>query len=147
MLELAKKLNITTPQGWYQVTMRSLIQNGGSEILAKYNDSPTKLLSAIYPEYPYFTHFCNPAIYSWDNSKFSHVHKHLGTGYWDDISNQRLFMEEMAKKLNISDHEEWYKVGQSVLYHHGAGGLLSAKYNNSPSKLLTRVFPEYLQNM
>ncbi len=49
--ELAKKLNINTPESWYKVTESLLIQHGGSELLSQHNDSLIKLLSAVYPEY------------------------------------------------------------------------------------------------
>ncbi len=50
--KLAKKLRITSPTEWYSVTPQQIIRNGGSELLAKYNDSPMKLLRTIYPQYP-----------------------------------------------------------------------------------------------
>ncbi len=36
--------------------------------------------------------------YKWDMSKFS---RHA-SGYWDNIMNQRSFLNEMAKKLRIT---------------------------------------------
>lgn len=49
--KLAKKLNITSYEGWYQVSVKTLQQHGVSGILSKYNSSPKKLFPAIYPEY------------------------------------------------------------------------------------------------
>ncbi len=55
MNSLAKKLNITDPEGWHRVSHNTLQKCGVGGLLAsKYNDSPTKLLAAVYPEYPKF---------------------------------------------------------------------------------------------
>ncbi len=50
--KLAKPLNVVDKEGWYRVSMKSLIQIGASDLLSKYNDSPFKLFSSVYPEYP-----------------------------------------------------------------------------------------------
>lgn len=63
---------------------------------------------------------------------------------WVDLSRQRYFMDLIAKKLNITDKHDWYKVTANTLRKHKVGGLLASKYNNSPSKLLSTVYPEYL---
>ncbi len=65
------------------------------------------------------------------------------TGHWDDINNQRSFLNNLAKKLNINDLSGWYKITQYILEEQGGGGLVR-KYNGSPSKLLQTVYPEYL---
>ncbi len=63
-------------------------------------------------------------------------------GYWNDIANQRLFMNNLAKKLQITDAKEWYHVSTTMLKHHGASGLLQ-QFNGSPSKMLKSIYPEY----
>ncbi len=59
------------------------------------------------------------------------------------ISNQRAFLDSLAKKLNINDKEGWYNVTTAVLYRNGGGGLLRGKYNGSLKKMLTTVYSEY----
>ncbi len=63
-------------------------------------------------------------------------------GFWKDISNQRIVLDALAKRLNITDQEDWYKVTRKVFVQNGAGGLLQ-KYSGSPSKLLAAIYPEY----
>ncbi len=63
---------------------------------------------------------------------------------WQNISNQRRFMDSIAKKLNITDMEGWYKVTRKILQKNGAGSLV-CKYGSSPRKLLEAVYPEYLR--
>ncbi len=77
-------------------------------------------------------------IYRWDITKF----KYITTGYWDNITNQRLFMDDLTKKLNISNMEDWYMINKKTLQHHGADHILE-KYEGSRNKLLKSVYPEY----
>ncbi len=140
MDRLAKKLNITYPNDWYNVTNKVIKQHGGDGLLHKFNGSGTKLLAAIYPEYLklYVIRSYN-VIYKWDLSKFSCVPR----GYWNHIENQRHFMDALATKLNIKDQEGWYSLTTKTMKSHGGHGLLHVKYNGSVTKLLTTVYPEY----
>ncbi len=51
MDKLSKSLGITNMEGWYTVTRSMLIQHGASGLLQKYKDSPSKLITSVYPEY------------------------------------------------------------------------------------------------
>ncbi len=151
--DLAKKLNITKQQEWYKITAAVLRQHGGNNLLVNYyNGSLTKLLSTVYPEYPITSSytFSKPvkynifyvtslSRYTWDIFQLYH---NAPRKYWHNLSNQRSFMDNLAKKLNITDHQGWYQVTSTVLQHHGGKGLL-AHYDFSPSKLLKSVYPEY----
>ncbi len=129
MNELAEKLNITDQEGWYKVTTKSFLQHGGMGLLEKYNNSPSKLLSTVYPEY------------KWDVTKFIH----LPHQFWDDTSNQRVFLENLAKELNIVNQDGWGKLTRTAIYRHGGGGLF-VKYGGSVTKALVTVFPKYRQS-
>ncbi len=122
---VGKTLNIVTQDGWYNVTRRMLQQNGAGSLLQKYSNSPSRLLSSVYPE-------CE-----WDFSKFNNPQ-----GYWDNSANQRCFLDELAKKLNITDQQGWYNITAHKLLRHG-GGTLLAKFGNSPSKLVSSVYHEH----
>ncbi len=56
------------------------------------------------------------------------------------MTNQRDFLDRIGKELNVNDG--WYTITAKTLRDHGAAGLLK-KYNDSPSKLLQTVYPEY----
>ncbi len=62
--------------------------------------------------------------------------------YFGDINNQRIFMNDLANKLDISAPEQWYKITTKSLIHHGGEELLSL-YNHSPLKLLNAIYPKY----
>ncbi len=137
---LSKKLNITDPEGWYKISREAVIKHGGSRILKKYNDSLSKLLTTVYPQYPTTTRPLHLCMHKWYTFKFSST---VPRGYWNDISNQRSFLEYLAKTLNITDQEGWYQVTWNTWVHHGGETLLK-KYNSSPYKLLSTLYPKYL---
>ncbi len=60
-----------------------------------------------------------------------------------NISNQRSFLDDIAKKLHITDKEGWYNVTDKTLKKHG--GLELMRMYNSRSRLLKSVYPEYLK--
>ncbi len=127
MDNLAKKLNIVKQEGWYNVTAAALKRHGAHKLIAKYNNSMTKLLSTVYHEY------------TWVPSQFTCVPR----SYWAVVDNQRAFMDNLAKELNITKHEDWYNITVRTMQQHGAGGLLATRHNGSLKKLLTTVYPEY----
>ncbi len=59
------------------------------------------------------------------------------------MAHQRTFVNYIAKKLNITKQEDWYKLKFKDYVKVGGTGLLT-KYHYSPSKLLATVLSEYL---
>ncbi len=51
MDELSKKLNLTSTEAWFGLTSTTMRQHGGRSLMIKYNDSLSKLLSTLLPEY------------------------------------------------------------------------------------------------
>ncbi len=60
-------------------------------------------------------------------------------------SNQRLFLDNLARQLNITDQHGWYNLTITALREHGGHALLQ-KYKGSVCKMLSTVYPEYLKN-
>ena len=115
-------------EAWYKVSYRSLLDNGGSGLLRRYNDSTSALISAAFPEY------------NWEPMKFLKSPQH----YWSNKENQRIFMDDLSKKLGFKegDREPWYKVSHKTLNENGGSGLL-AQYHGSYPDVLKGVFPEF----
>ncbi len=65
-------------------------------------------------------------------------------GHWNEISNQKAFLDDLAKKLNLHYPEEWCTITRKTFQQYGGRGLLQ-KYNDSVSKLLISVNPSYKQ--
>ncbi len=57
------------------------------------------------------------------------------------MSNQRAFLDELAKKLNVRTIDGWYSVATTAVVEHGGSGLIT-KYK-SMKTLLQTVYPEY----
>jgi hypothetical protein len=72
-------------------------------------------LKAAYPEHEW------PAT-----SKKIHTKPY---GYWMDVANQRLFFDDLAKKLNITKPEDWYSISSRTVKQNG--GHFLSKYNTS----------------
>src|SRR4051794_22673620 len=47
--KLCAQLNISNEENWYQITPKDVIERGGGEILAHYNNSLVHTLNALYP--------------------------------------------------------------------------------------------------
>ncbi len=60
------------------------------------------------------------------------------------MHNQRAFIAQLVKRLNINSTEEWWTLSQATLHAHGGAGLVK-KYGGSTIHLLTTVYPEYKQ--
>ena len=118
--------NVTDLSAWYSVSSQAVIDKGGKSILQRYGFSLSRTLMAIYPSF------------SWDPRKFLKVPQN----YWSSLENQKSFMKELGKKLEIKegDMEAWYKISGEDIIQHGGGPLLR-KYK-SISKLLSIIFPE-----
>jgi hypothetical protein len=66
---------------------------GGSAILVKhYNNSPTQMLSTLYPEY------------DWLPWKFVQCPRN----FWSDKKNHRKFLDWASEQLKIKDKNDWY---------------------------------------
>jgi len=130
MDELGKKLGMKEGEreGWYKVTNRTLIDNGGRAILRLYNDSISTVLENVFADYP------------WDRLKF----KRAPNKFWTSLENQKVFMADLGRKLGFQDGDidRWYKVSHKVFHDNGGSGLL-ALYKNSLPDLLTRVYPDH----
>ncbi len=84
------------------VIFQDLKNIGGGGLLDHFNNSPFILISNVYPEY------------EWLPWRFNQVPK----GYWDDMKNQRNFMDWAGKQLNYTNREDWYKVTIKVKFQN-----------------------------
>eukprot|EP01118_Nematostelium_gracile_P009093 TRINITY_DN3048_c0_g1_i1.p2 TRINITY_DN3048_c0_g1~~TRINITY_DN3048_c0_g1_i1.p2 ORF type:complete len:336 (+),score=65.90 TRINITY_DN3048_c0_g1_i1:28-1035(+) len=128
---LAKELNIKNMEDWYHVTKAQMCNKGATGLLKVYDESPSKTIASILVDH------------HWDLVKFSNKPK----GTWDSIESQREFLNQLAKQLNIKQMEDWYNVTKPQIHENGGGGLLRIKYHNSPSKMITSLFPEHNWNL
>jgi hypothetical protein len=76
---------------------QDIISIGGQSLLAAFPNF-FELLSSVFPEY------------EWLPWKFPSTPKF----FWDDVNNQKKFVEWAAKELGVKKLSDWYKVSQKV---------------------------------
>ncbi len=71
-------------------------------------------------------------------TKFSQV----PNGYWDNLANQKQFLDKLSKDLNITDPRDYFKVTWSMIKKHRGVRLLIGKYK-SIGDLFATLLPDY----
>jgi hypothetical protein len=135
---------ITNMDAWYSVTTQTVARLGASGVISKYNNSlpqgnisslsksDEKALKSIYPDHP------------WEASRFKNVRPSdiKPYGYWTNIDNQRAFMEQLAKRLQIQHLDDWYEVKTEAVVKNG-GMMLLAHYHGSLRGALQTIYPDH----
>lgn len=121
---LAKKLQLTGLDGWYDVKQSVLLEHGAGPILRQYGTSMLSVFTNLYPEHKW---------YAWRFLK-------VAPGYWKDSTNAVTFLHWMGDRLGITNLEDWYYVTHKTFHLWGAAGLLKGR---SPMHLLKKVYPEH----
>eukprot|EP01125_Pyxidicula_operculata_P005135 TRINITY_DN1872_c0_g1_i3.p1 TRINITY_DN1872_c0_g1~~TRINITY_DN1872_c0_g1_i3.p1 ORF type:complete len:425 (+),score=30.54 TRINITY_DN1872_c0_g1_i3:740-2014(+) len=129
---LKKKLNVDDPISnetnnnniemtkWYGITNKFIRDNHGSGILSKYNNSIFKMLSALYPDYP------------WERHKFQKVSKN----FWKSPENIKSTIDSISKELGIVDpSKDWYRVSDKILKRVGLGRISVKDLKNKYLKI------------
>jgi hypothetical protein len=103
-----------------------LVKIGGGSLLMNHKNSRLQLLQNAYPEY------------NWLPWKFDVLpHK-----FFDNVNNQRKFMEWAGKELKIKEMSDWYKITNKDMFSVG-GFTLCKRYKFAVPSLLVTVFTEY----
>lgn len=119
---LSKKLGITKPDDWYNVTTNDVNKNNGRSI------GPIKdLLNEMLPEI------------EWLPWKFKMVTPY----YWDKFENQKNYMNWLYKELNYTKMDDLYNICAKIINDNYGGGLMALKYNSSPALLVTSIYPNH----
>lgn len=122
---LIQQLKIETIEDLYKVTVQQIHEHGGRGLLRHYNDSPSFLISSLFPEY------------FWLPWQFHQA----PLGFWANLKNQRLYLEWLANRLEITNWQQWYDITIEQITENEGGGLLST-YNACLSQLFPCIFPE-----
>ncbi len=122
------KLYITQPTDWYAISPEIVKQNHGVTLLNKYySNSLTRAITTLYCEY---------SLLPW-------LFIHTSSDFWSDFNNHRLLFNYIAKVYRIQKTEDWYNITTSQVEDEGGSGLLKGHYNNSISRALESVYPDY----
>ena len=123
--DLAEKLSLQKEEDWFQVSSRTIKDNGGAGLLQVYS-SLFDILTDVYPEK------------DWWKSGLQHK---IPRKFWNLPANQRKFMDKLSKKLDITHISQWRAVSANEIEHYGGGRLL--EIYPTTFDLLSTVYPEY----
>ena len=98
-----QELSMKDQNDWYKVTQKDFISHGATALLGKYNNSPSLVLSSVYPEK------------EWYNWKFAVAPRDT----WEDDGSQRKFFDWAANELGLKDLSGWYSVKRRVILQGG----------------------------
>ena len=125
-MEWLKNLGYTCKEDWYKISRKIFEDNGGGGLLSsKYNNSPIKILKALFTDY------------EWLPWKLAQAPNKS----WDDIENQRIY-GMVGKKTGYTCMEDWYNISKKI-FQDNDGASLFDKYNNGPIKILKALFTDY----
>ena len=118
--QLFYKLKLNSLDQWIDITKKKIIQNGGYKILSIYSNDLQKLLTTIYPNFPW----------NFDQSFLL-------------LDNQRKFFDYLFKKFNLKDKNDWSKISRYRISNFKDGRRLLALYSFNLKNLLTTLYPDH----
>ena len=121
------ELGYKKEEDWYVVSRQLIEDNGGSLLLRKYNNSPTRVVKAMFPKY------------KWLDWKFKKSHD----GLWDSMETQQKYVKWLGNELGYETIDRWYELTTETLYANHGGSLLHNYYSGSQIQFVKAMFPEY----
>lgn len=126
--DLSKKLGIKKMDDWYTITNQHIRQHGGRGLLKAYHDSHVELITKLFPDH------------KWQKWKFVRTPH----GYWESISNQRVFFEAISEKLpQVSFVDKWYPFTLRDLKEYKVPEQVLNSYKNV-NEIMRTIFPEHV---
>ena len=127
LLHLYNKFQFTSLEDWVKVNKSFLITNGGKQLFA-YAENLQALLQTLYPNFPW----------EFDNNK-----ERNSNDYFSSISNQKRFMDQLYKELNLQSLDDWLDVPKQILIENGGRSLLLYYYGGDMNKILLTLYPNH----
>jgi hypothetical protein len=126
---LVKKLNLTTFEDYYKLSLKMFCENECARLVGCYQDSTYECLKELCPDY------------KWKAYKFIQV----PIKHWNILSNRKEWCEDYYSEHNFTSMEDWYKINQELIKEWYGNGLLQ-RYKSSPYAMLKDIYPEYSWN-
>lgn len=118
MDKLAERLNIKDPEDWSKISAKIIISNGGGGLVYKYGMSVYRTLCNVYPGFLTFSNILRIDTI-WNPDWFKSFFRKYPVGHWEDLNNQRKFLESISSQYNISSPSQWHKVSIGFLQKKG----------------------------
>ena len=97
---------ITTREEWEKVTREKFEEWGGRRLLREYGSLPSLFSSLL-------------SSFSWEDTKMKKPQN-----YWKEERNQKRFLQQFAKEMNIKEEMDWNNVKVKDIRKHGGSGFL-----------------------
>eukprot|EP01126_Amoeba_proteus_P018019 TRINITY_DN1895_c0_g2_i4.p1 TRINITY_DN1895_c0_g2~~TRINITY_DN1895_c0_g2_i4.p1 ORF type:complete len:406 (-),score=71.79 TRINITY_DN1895_c0_g2_i4:1126-2343(-) len=107
---LGSELGFSSPENWYQIDLKTVIDWGGGRLMEKYGNSPYKAVSMIFPEH------------NWKPYKF----RVMPRSCMRDDHTLFSFLEDIKEKLYIQNVQDWKRVSGSQISKFGGKELISS---------------------
>ena len=111
------KLKLKKFEEWNNLEKLKIIENGGKDLLKKYNGNIKNLISSTYPE---------KSILLYEKKK--------PNKYWHSIDNQKKFMDNLLIKLHLKSIITWKDIKEN------GGGSLLTLYNFNVKKMIDQIY-------
>jgi hypothetical protein len=122
---LGNQLGFKILEDWYKIRISDIKKRGGMGLISKYKGSAYKLIKSVFP-------------YEWHEQKFYHTSKSKN---WRNKEFRIALVKRLAKKLQIKDPNEWYRVSLDQIEEIGDNPKLFIKY--SLKTLLEEAYPNH----
>ena len=123
------RLNLKTLDEFLNISRKKIIQNGGKTLLlVYYSNNLEKLLSSMYPHFP------------WRFSNLKPLPPHL---FFRKVQNQHLFMENLFTRLKLISLDDWLKISRNKIKENGGKIFLQKIHENNMQKLLFSLYPNF----
>lgn len=133
----AKVLGISNPSEWGKVSTFQIQHFGGSTLLQMHNNSILNTLIAVFPGI--LKYRVTNLEQQWKKEWFSNIPTYP-LGYWKNRNNQRNFLTQIARILNIQEPKDWGKNMMNQVIELGGGSLLQ-RFKGSLFQTLEYAFP------
>jgi hypothetical protein len=115
LLRVSKQLDIHHYDDWYNISPGDVISSGGGSILKHYDGCMVTMLKSVFPQQ------------DWQPWRFAKK----PNGVWKNEENRRQFFNWAAKKLNVSNWDDWFNYSKDHVIALGGGELMSTYFDNS----------------
>ena len=126
MEKFFKKLKLNYLDEFLTISKLMWKKNGAFSLLSFYSFNLIKLLTTIYPNFPF-----NFEIIKITRKK-----------YFQSIKNQQKYMENLFIKLKLNSFDDWIKIKKTTFIFY-KGKYLLEFYSYDKEKLLSNIFPNY----
>lgn len=127
MNRLFQKFGFESLRDWLTISKRKIILSGGNQLLQSYKFNFRKLLSTVYPNFPW---------------KFSEIKEFKTHKYFQEKENQVSFMNFLYLKFGLKSLNDWQYVPKTRIIHNGGHNLL-LYYSYDIKKLLRSLYPTF----